>query len=360
MKKEKIKQVFCLITCIMVIIAVAINRDHKVLGHDLTTQATINSKTTKVDTMRTEPDGTIVINTTELGKDIKGYGGRVPLEIYLKESRIIKVKALKNSETPDFFAEASQLLTRWNGKTSDEALAMKIDGISGATFSSRGIIKNMQCGLQYAQKNASEPSFWERIDWSAKSLIGLIVVLAGAILPLFWKNKRYRTVQMLLNITILGLWCGTFISYSLIVNYMSAGIDPWTALVPIVMLITAFIYPLFGKKNYYCNNICPCGALQDLAGKARKKKWKMSSQPVKLWGNLRQLFWSILMVLMLAGVLFQWMDYEIFTAFIFRSASVVVLILAGIVTMLSVFVPRPYCRFICPTGTLFKIAQGGK
>ena len=86
----------------------------------------------------------------------------------------------------------------------------------------------------------------------------------------------------------------------------------------------------------------------------------MSSQTVKLLGNLRQLFWSILMVLMLAGVLFQWMDYEIFTAFIFRSASVVVLILAGIVTMLSVFVPRPYCRFICPTGTLFKIAQGGK
>ena len=165
---------------------------------------------------------------------------------------------------------------------------------------------------------------------------------------------------MLLDIGILGLWCGTFISYSLIVNYMSAGIDPWTSLIPIVMLITAFVYPLFGKKNHYCHYICPCGALQDLAGKTRKRKWKMSSKTVKQLSNIRQLLWSVLMVLMLAGVLFQWMDYEICTAFIFRSASIVVLLFAGFITVLSVFVPRPYCRFVCPTGTLFKIAQRGQ
>ena len=360
MNQDKIKQLLSLITCVMVIMGVAINRDHKVLGHDLATPQAAQSKTIQADTIRTEADGTIVINTTNLTKDISGYGGQVPLEIYVKDGRVVKIKALKNSETPDFFEEASQLLTRWNGKTPDEALTMKVDGISGATFSSRGIIGNMQRGLQYAQKKASTPSFADRIDKSPQSLIGLIVVLAGAILPLFWKNKRYRIVQMLLDIGILGLWCGTFISYSLIVNYMSAGIDPWTSLIPIVMLITAFIYPLFGKKNHYCNYICPCGALQDLAGKTRKKKWKMNAKTVKLLGNIRQLFWSVLMVLMLAGVWFQWMDYEIFTAFIFRSASIVVLLLAGIITVLSVFVPRPYCRFVCPTGTLFKIAQGGK
>ena len=31
-------------------------------------------------------------------------------------------------------------------------------------------------------------------------------------------------------------------------------------------------------------------------------------------------------------------------------------IAAAFVT-LSVFVPRPYCRFACPTGTLFKLAE---
>ena len=63
--------------------------------------------------MRTLDDGTKVINTTVLGKDITGYGGNVPLEIYVKESRIVKVKALKNAETPEFFAEVKPLLSKW-------------------------------------------------------------------------------------------------------------------------------------------------------------------------------------------------------------------------------------------------------
>ena len=48
------------------------------------------------------------------------------------------MEALPNSETPDFFHEASALLTRWDGKTTEQALAMKVDGVTGATFSSKG------------------------------------------------------------------------------------------------------------------------------------------------------------------------------------------------------------------------------
>jgi len=36
------------------------------------------------------------------------------------------------------------------------------------------------------------------------------------------------------------------------------------------------------------------------------------------------------------------------------------LVLGVIVVILSVFVPHPYCRFVCPTGTLFKIVQNPK
>ena len=351
-----------LLTCIAVMAGVAIRHDGKLLGHDLkaTTEASDTKKVAVKDTMQILADGTFVINTLPLGKDITGFAGQVPLNIYLKDRIINKVEAQPNHETPDFFKAASALLTKWNGKKTNEALALKVDAVSGATFSSHAIIGNMRAGLQYASQKAVTPTIFEKMDLSIKTIAGLLVVLLAAILPWFFKNKNYRTLQLILNVVVLGLWCGTFLSYSTFVNYMANGIDVWTSFIPIVMLVTAFIYPLFGKKNYYCTYICPCGSIQELVGKVKVKKWKMGSKTVKRLTFFRKALWMVLMLLMLVGVGFDWMDYEIFAAFIITSASTVVLLLACLFFILSVFVPRPYCRFVCPTGTLFKVAQDSK
>ena len=355
---KKLQQIILLITCILVVMVAAIQRDGKIWGHELKESVQTAAAAKMVtDTMRTLDDGTIVVNTTELGKDIVGYGGQVPLEIYIKDGRIKEIKTLSNSETPDFFEEAKAIIKKWNGKTIDEAAKIKVDAVSGATFSSRGIIGNVQRGLAFASKNANEPSLLDKMDLSAKSVIGLIVVLMAAIIPLFYKNKNYRTFQLVLNVVVLGFWCGTFLSWSLFVNFMSSGINVWVSLIPIVMLITAFVYPLFGKKNYYCTHICPCGSIQDLAAKTKNRKWRMSAKQTKRLNHLRQALFAALMVLMLSGIFFEWMDYEVFSAFIFQTASAVVLVLGVVVVALSFFIPRPYCRFVCPTGTLFKLTE---
>lgn len=361
-KNKKLQQLLTLAVCFVVMTTVAVMRDGKVFGYKMRMVADDSAKkVVVVDTMYRSADGAMVINTTPLAKDIAGYGGTVPLEIYIKDGKVQKIKALKNNETPDFFSEASKLLTVWNGKSIVEAQQLKIDAISGATFSSRGIIGNVERGLQYAAKNAREKRFFEKIDLNVKTVFGLIVVLLGAIVPLFYRSRTYRTLQLILNVIVLGFWCGTFISYSLMVGYLSHGIDLWVSLIPVVMLITAFVYPLFGKKGYYCLNICPCGSLQELAGRTNKRrKWKMKAETAKMLSRFREILWAVLMMLMLLGVGFEWMDYEVFSAFILQSASVVVLILGVVVVFLSFFVARPYCRFVCPTGTLFNIAQNSK
>ncbi len=353
---KKLQQTFILITCIIVIAVAAAQRDGKIWGEQLSN----NKKTTttnQIDTLCTLDDGTIIINTTYLAKDVKGFGGTVPLNIYIKNGKIEKVEALKNSESPDFFQEASALLNRWNGKTTEQALAMKVDGVSGATFSSRGIIGNMKAGLVYASKKAQQPSIFEKMDLRAKSLIGLLVVLMAAIIPLFVKKKRYRIFQLSLNVVVLGLWGGTFISWSVLVGFMSGGINFWISFVPIVMLITAFIYPLFGKKNYYCSNVCPYGAAQELVGMTNHHKWKMSKRLVQNLEHFRKILFWVLMILMLAGVWSKWMDYELFVAFIFQSTSWVVILIAILFLVLAIFIPRPYCRFVCPMGSLFKLSS---
>lgn len=102
----------------------------------------------------TNEDGTTVVNTTSLASDVKGYRGNTPLEIYIKDNKVLKIVALKNQETKTFFSKVKkQLLDSWNGKTVSAAIKLKPDAVTGATFSSKAVKENVKRGLEYYKKN---------------------------------------------------------------------------------------------------------------------------------------------------------------------------------------------------------------
>jgi uncharacterized protein with FMN-binding domain len=104
------------------------------------------------DEVMTKEDGMYVVNTTTLGKNVTGYIGTTPLKIYIKRNKVVKIAALRNQETPKYFAKVKKgLLTKWNGKKVKEASKMKVDAVTGATYSSKAFIKNVQLGLDYYQ-----------------------------------------------------------------------------------------------------------------------------------------------------------------------------------------------------------------
>lgn len=108
----------------------------------------------KTDEVMTKEDGMVVINTTTLGKDVVGYVDTTPLKIYIKKNKVVKVEALKNQETPKYFAKVKkQLLDKWNDLKVKDAEQLKVDGVTGATFSSEAVIKNVKLGLDYYQKH---------------------------------------------------------------------------------------------------------------------------------------------------------------------------------------------------------------
>ena len=67
-----------------------------------------------------------------------------------------KRMALPNSETPGFFQRVleSPIFTALNGKTVKEASEVKLDAVSGATYSSKAVIENIRLGLKEAAKKA--------------------------------------------------------------------------------------------------------------------------------------------------------------------------------------------------------------
>ena len=45
------------------------------------------------------------------------------------------------------------LLDKWNGKKVKEAKSMKVDAVTGATYSSNAVIENVKLGLEYYSKH---------------------------------------------------------------------------------------------------------------------------------------------------------------------------------------------------------------
>lgn len=116
--------------------------------------ATLISATPKDDGIISREDGMTVVNTTELGKKVVGYVDATPLKIFIKKNKIVKIEALKNQETPKYFAKVKkQLLPQYEGRKVSDVLKQQVDGVTGATFSSDAVKENVRLGLEYYQKN---------------------------------------------------------------------------------------------------------------------------------------------------------------------------------------------------------------
>ena len=165
------------------------------------------------------------------------------------------------------------------------------------------------------------------------------------------------TLQQSLNVVVLGFWCGSFISLSTLVSWVSNGVNLAMSLITIVLALVAFILPLFNKKGSYCYLHCPMGSAQELLVKIPFKNLRVPQKLNSFLNNLRYYILSVLFLLMWLGVGFDLINYEVFSAFIVRSASLAVMFFAAIFCILSIFIPRPYCRFICPTGALLTVSQ---
>ena len=105
-----------------------------------------NGKKTQADTL--------VVNTTELCKDVIGYDGPTPLKITIVKGVVASVEALPNTETPRFLDHVLQsgLLKAVVGKKVSEAAEMPLDAVTGATYTSQAMIENLRAGLKEATR----------------------------------------------------------------------------------------------------------------------------------------------------------------------------------------------------------------
>lgn len=66
----------------------------------------------KPKAMRRTNDGTYIVTTGKIGKNIKGYAGQTPVKVYIKNDAVVKVEALPNEETAGIFSKVREKTSR--------------------------------------------------------------------------------------------------------------------------------------------------------------------------------------------------------------------------------------------------------
>ena len=93
---------------------------------------------------------TLKVNTKDIAIDVMGFNGPTPVEISICKGVITDIKVLPNQESPRYLQHVleSGLLKGLVGKTPAEAREMKLDAVSGATYTSTALIENVRRGLK--------------------------------------------------------------------------------------------------------------------------------------------------------------------------------------------------------------------
>lgn len=138
---------------------------------------------------------------------------------------------------------------------------------------------------------------------------------------------------------------------------MQNGLNLTTALPAVLLLAVAATAALTGRKGYFCQWVCPYGSLQELAWHLPFPKITVGPRTFRFMSRLRLGALLALLAVLWTGTGAMLLDYEPFAAFQPAQAGAAVLVPAALFVVAGCFLPRPWCRCLCPVGEILKLTE---
>ena len=304
-----------------------------------------------------------VMKSSPFSDDVSGFMGPTPLLIGLEaDSKICKVLALKNQETPQFFDRVKEagLLDSWNGLLPKEVADKKVDAVTGATYSSNGVIGAMKARMAAMEEiQPPKPKDWRGIIANGCFLLLLAVSLAGFFRPRLL--GKWRLALLVASIAVLAFWQGRMLSMAQFMVWLVNGIPLAAQWCVALLLLLSIVLPVVFGKAYYCAWVCPMGSAQELLGTVNKKhKVRIGASLLKWLQFIRTAVLFGVLQAMGIGLSFGFQDFEAFTVFHPSTAPKAALAIGALSLLVSLWIPRPWCRFLCPLGELLETVRRRK
>ncbi|MDH6358478.1 4Fe-4S binding protein [Parabacteroides sp. PF5-9] len=211
---------------------------------------------------------------------------------------------------------------------------------------------DFESGYQYPDLQYPVPNetLWTVID------IVLLVVLMGIVA---WAVIRKRTRKPVVWVSIISVAyfgfyrSGCICSIGSIQNVSLALVDN-TYILPVSVLLF-FILPvlfafLFGRV--FCAGVCPFGALQELVN---IKSYRLSRTVTTVLGLIPWLYLIFAVLYAVTRSSFIICRFDPFIGIFRLGGDIGLIVFGAALLLLSIFVGRPFCRFICPYGALLSL-----
>lgn len=307
-----------------------------------------------------------VIRTQPQANRIIGYCGLTDTLVALgADGRVLGLKIRRSEDTRthvgDVMADRHFKKT-WNGLTWEQVAGMDlkaagVEGVSGATMTSLAVAEGIVHRFRVAQGELRpQPVRVGVRDFG----LAAVVVLGGWLT--FTKRagrERWRRWFQWVVIGYVGLLNGDLLAQSLLAGWAKSGVA-WRMAPGLVLLAAAaFAVPWVGKRPFYCQQLCPHGALQEVVARLAPSRWRVRV-PATLDRALRWLPGVLLLFVLFVVMLpldFDLAGLEPFDAYVVRSAGLATLVVAGLGLLAAPFVPKAYCHYGCPTGALLEFVR---
>lgn len=304
-----------------------------------------------------------VICTSPYANEIHGFGGPVPFLIIIDNNeKILGIKLLKNNETYSYIEKIKKLgfLENWNGIDAGKAVHKNVDAVSGATETSKAIIKSLQLRLSNFMQTANANNKTDLLAWT-KNILFLVVLLFAVVSFLYPKKlKNYRLILLISSILVFGILNGKMLSTGMFYSWIVNGVSLSSKVLIIALVLLSVILPVATNKSFYCQYLCPFGACQEVLGKVNPKKVALPEKLQVFLAVLRLKIFAVVIFLLVVNIGIDFSVLEPFTIFSLQNAPLVAVIVALFFLTLSIFINKPWCKYFCPTGQVLEIFKTKK
>jgi thiamine biosynthesis lipoprotein ApbE/Na+-translocating ferredoxin:NAD+ oxidoreductase RnfG subunit len=307
------------------------------------------------------------VRTSPQADNVSGYRGPTECLVALApDGRTVTGLRLRKSYDTDSYVDqirrAEPFLKTFVGRSIEQLEALeaptkeKVEGISGATLTARGAAEGVKRRFAADLQAQAQSVNWrpKPRDWA------LAGVIAGALVMSFTHLRGHRgarVVWQLFLVGYVGLVNHDLLSLALLGGWVINGLALKAAPGLVLLAAAALLVPWSTRRQLYCHQICPHGAAQQLLGQIFRRRRTPPPKLARALEFVPGILLGFALLALLLGVPLNLANLEPFDAWVWRTAGVVTLVIAGVGLAASLFIPQAYCRFGCPTGALLNFVR---